>query len=970
MEADASNLVKENLIDSFRPMLRGFMSVDPVLDHLPFLRAEQKESIRKKAKMCGDLSAADELISAVVQKPHTAGWFQAFVDALSGAGYQQAADLIQVGRPDSQVEADNDCFMRLIDILAPSLLDMNTKQVCTPCFARKLLTKDDNDVILRVADTQGLRDAARELLKRIVRCKSSWYSDFLQVLRETEHHDLYRLLQGSSDCESTGSLPVMDSPALTSEDSQDVEAEDDTTDLYRSESALAESPRGSRRSEAPLPDLSDSGAAARVAESADIVLRDYQQEVAQPALEGKNIIICLPTGSGKTRVAVFIAAQHLDRRTKEGKTAKVVVLVNKVPLVEQHYASEFHPFLKHAYRVERVSGNSALKICFTEILKNNDVIICTAQILENSLERSLKGEDEGVRLQDISLMIIDECHHTKKGEVYNQVMMQHLKQKNVNTKLRKEQKETVPLPQILGLTASLGVGDATRLETAEKNILQICANLDACQILTGDLGKYRNEPSKKMVLVEDKNKDPFGDVIKKIMNSIHTHSQLSPTCELGSQNYEQWVVQTERKAAKEEDPKVRICAEHLRRYNEAMQLSNTIRMCDAFSFLNKHHEEELKSKCSPEEEHVINITDTERLLFNLFTDNKERLQELSTQQSNENDSLSKLRDNILRLFTAGEKEARGIIFTKTRRSAMALNHWIQEDKKFSDVGVTSSYLIGGGDQSAVKPMTAAEQKDVLTKFHGGAVNLLVATSVAEEGLDIPACNFVICYGLVTNEISMIQARGRARAKDSVYIVIEVKGSCVTVKEYVNEYRKDLMTKATARIRQLSPEDYNKKIKEFQLQAILEDTLKKTKSKQKGRKFEEPSEVQLSCRKCNKLVCKGDDIQIIEGMHRVNVSPHFSELYIRKGNVALEERLLDYETNGTVACKNCGQDWGSMMVYRSIDRPCLSLKNFVVSIGDKKMSNFTKWSELAVNFQAFDYIEHASRLALAAADQTF
>lgn len=40
--------------------------------------------------------------------------------------------------------------------------------------------------------------------------------------------------------------------------------------------------------------------------------------------------------------------------------------------------------------------------------------------------------------------------------------------------------------------------------------------------------------------------DPFGDVIKKIMNAIHDHAQLSPACDLGSQNYEQWVVQKER----------------------------------------------------------------------------------------------------------------------------------------------------------------------------------------------------------------------------------------------------------------------------------------------------------------------------------------------------------------------------------------------------------------------------------------
>lgn len=71
-------------------------------------------------------------------------------------------------------------------------------------------------------------------------------------------------------------------------------------------------------------------------------------------------------------------------------------------------------------------------------------------------------------------------------------------------------------------------------------------------------------------------------------------------------------------AAKEENQSVRVCAEHLRQYNEALHQSNTIRMSDAFRFLDKFYSEELKKKTNADSDESIQITDTERFLFSLF----------------------------------------------------------------------------------------------------------------------------------------------------------------------------------------------------------------------------------------------------------------------------------------------------------------------------------------------------------------
>ena len=70
-------------------------------------------------------------------------------------------------------------------------------------------------------------------------------------------------------------------------------------------------------------------------------LRSYQLELASPALEGKNSVICAPTNSGKTYVAIGLAKEHLAKMNEEGdrkavsQPPKVLFIVNKVNLVLQ-----------------------------------------------------------------------------------------------------------------------------------------------------------------------------------------------------------------------------------------------------------------------------------------------------------------------------------------------------------------------------------------------------------------------------------------------------------------------------------------------------------------------------------------------------------------------------------------------------------------------------------------------------------
>ncbi|XP_070703643.1 ATP-dependent RNA helicase DHX58 [Pempheris klunzingeri] len=670
---------------------------------------------------------------------------------------------------------------------------------------------------------------------------------------------------------------------------------------------------------------------------ADFGLYAYQEEVVERALRRENIIIWLPTGGGKTRAAVYVAKRHLETTPR----AKVVLLVNKVHLVDQHYTKEFKPHLGRDYTLVPVSGESEEKDFFGKVVKASDVVICTAQILFNALTNT--EEHKHVELSDITLLIIDECHHTNKDSVYNKVMGCY-----VEKKLKGER----PLPQVLGLTASPGTGSAKILDKAVEHVLQICANLDSTIVSTKnctlELKSKVPRPIKTYDIVEKRLEDPFGDHLKWMMQQIHDFMVLPADFRLrqsGTQEYEADVVILEQRGVQEKNRLLAQCALHLREYNDALLIHDTLRMMDAYRSLEDFYS--IKS--------VRAIDGIDFFLLGLFQENQVELKNLAGDPRYENPKMSKLESTLLKQF-GPEVQSRAILFSKTRKSIHCLNEWVLTNEALQEAGIKAAVLTGAGN--GVTYMTQNEQADTIRRFRQGSLNLLISTSVAEEGLDIPECNLVVRYGLLTNEIAQQQASGRARARDSQYSVVAQKGGREVSRELTNEYLEELTGEAIAKVQNMSPQVFDRKINELQTQAVIR---RKVEEKQKAekRRRNTPASIQLLCRNCFKVVASGSDIKLVDNVHYVNVSPDFKEHYKVGGQVVLEKTFEDWEPGRTISCNNgsCNKEWGFEMKYKQIALlPNIAIKHFALETPNGRVT-VKKWKDITFTVEDFSFEEY-------------
>ena len=151
---------------------------------------------------------------------------------------------------------------------------------------------------------------------------------------------------------------------------------------------------------------------------------------------------------------------------------------------------------------------------------------------------------------------------------------------------------------------------------------------------------------------------------------------------------------------------------------------------------------------------------------------------------------------LVRERLSRDPESRVIVFATFRDTVSALELALSEIK-----GARPVRFVGQSNRDGSEGLTAKQQVERLDEFRDGSANVLVATSVGEEGLDIPSADLVIFYEPVTSEIRTIQRRGRTgRHREGEVVVLIAEETRDEGAWVAAERREEHMRRAVHRVR--------------------------------------------------------------------------------------------------------------------------------------------------------------------------
>jgi len=479
--------------------------------------------------------------------------------------------------------------------------------------------------------------------------------------------------------------------------------------------------------------------------------RVYQEAILATAIK-KNTLCILPTGLGKTNIAIMLTAHILD----ENPGSKVLLVAPTRPLVQQHYES-FRRFMQLPSGEMRVVMGT-LKPADRKKLYERTIIFATPQTIRNDIDRGR------LSLEDFGLLIIDEIHHAVGRYAYPRIAEVFMKQSG---------------GRILGLTASPGV--------ERQKIDEICRNcgIEEIEIRTeehGEVAPYVQEKNVEWVNLELPEK--FMN-ISRVLNRAYS-KRLEKLKGLG-------YVRTSR-----------ISKKGLLKLQAA--LSKSISKGNKKAFLGIS----LVSQAI-KLEHAIGLLETQGIVV------LENYWKRMRSGAKSGQRLSKDRDVSDAMFITHGLFEEGVKHPKISRLCSLVSEQLNE-KPDSKIIVFANYRDSVKEIVSVlsriddaKPvefvgqregMTQKEQVKRLDDFRSGEYNVLVGTSVSEEGIDIPAMDLAVFYEPVPSAIRSIQRRGRVGRSDVGRIIILItKGTRDEAYYWVSKNKEKRMHKSIYGIRQ-------------------------------------------------------------------------------------------------------------------------------------------------------------------------
>jgi len=486
-----------------------------------------------------------------------------------------------------------------------------------------------------------------------------------------------------------------------------------------------------------------------------IEARLYQQVLAANVIKKGNTMIVAPTALGKTIVAALVAAERL----KKYPDSKVLFLAPTKPLVVQHEES-----FRNFFTITISSLTGAVKV--EERVKrwhDSQIICATPQTVESDI---IAGR---YSLKNVSLLIFDECHRGTGSYAY--------------VFLANRYTQEAENPLILGLTASPG-GD-------EERINHVCQNLFIHEVVVKneddpDVKPYFNPIEVEWAKVELKKeqlaiKSHLDTVLKNRLKSLKKLGVISSVNQVTKKDILRARGKVQNRMSRSVKPP-RDCLLAISMLTAVFSVIHALELLETQGVSNLHsYFQRMRQKKTKAAKGLFKDENFKNAVY---------LTDKSHKKGVEHPKLAKLME-ILKKAERNNEQV--IVFSQYRDTVNEIYNKCQSE------GINAVKFFGQANRETEKGLSQKEQKEIIKAFRMKTYQVLVSTSVAEEGIDIPSVDLVVLYEPVPSEIRMIQRRGRTgRTTKGRMIVLITKNTRDESFYYSSMHRERRMKKQLAK----------------------------------------------------------------------------------------------------------------------------------------------------------------------------